>query len=421
MVLANSDFALEAGTELPECETVKVISNLVPSTLTPMDVAGRLPRLRERFAEAGVDALLVTSLTNIRYLTGFSGTAGMLLVGPDNATLLTDGRYRTQSEEQLAEAEVEADIGIGRPAEQKKLFVELCAEHARVGLEAEDVTWATQVSLAKALAGEQGNPEEGSADPTTVAIESIATESVEHELVATVGLVGALRRVKDAGELARMAKAAEIADAALAAVLHLLVPGVTEVELAATLDHRMRQLGASDRSFETIVASGPHSAMPHARPTQRQIEEGELVVIDFGAIFDGYCSDMTRTFCIGEPRSKVLAALVEVVAAAQAAGVASVSAGVDAADVDRVCREVISSAGWDEAFMHGTGHGVGLDIHEAPSVGSRSTDKLEASCVVTVEPGVYLPGHGGARIEDTVVVTADGCTVLTLAPKDLVP
>ncbi len=235
----------------------------------------------------------------------------------------------------------------------------------------------------------------------------------------TTGLVAGLRLVKDPGELARMGEAAAIADAALAEVLSLLVPGVTEAGLAAALDHQMRRLGAQDRSFPTIVAAGPHAAMPHARPTSRPIEAGELVVIDFGAIFDGYCSDMTRTFCIGPPRSAVLAAVVEVVAAAQAAGVAAVAAGVGAGDVDRAAREVVAAAGWTDVFMHGVGHGVGLEIHEAPSLAPGSTAKLEESSVVTVEPGVYLPGVGGARIEDTVVVSPSGCRVLTNAPKEL--
>ncbi len=380
-----------------------------------MDVSGRIDRLRARFDRAGsdgdtleidgdgldgagIEALLVTSLTNLRYLTGFSGTAGMLLVGPDSATLFTDGRYRTQSARQLAEAGVKAEIEIGRPSEQRERLVEASASFARIGLEAEQVSWSTQRSLAKAF----------------------ADDDVAHELVATEGLVGALRRVKDPGELERLQVAAAIADEALARVLHLLVPGVTEATLASALDHQMRELGASDRSFETIVASGPNSAMPHARPSARQIQPGELVVIDFGAIFDGYCSDMTRTFCIGEPSSRVLEAVVEVVANAQLAGVSAVVAGVEAAEVDRACREVVAAAGWDTSFMHGTGHGVGLEVHEAPSVGPRSTDKLDESCVVTVEPGVYLPGHGGARIEDTVVVTSHGCRVLTRAPKGLV-
>ncbi|MDP9386444.1 MAG: aminopeptidase P family protein, partial [Actinomycetota bacterium] len=265
----------------------------------------------------------------------------------------------------------------------------------RVGLEAGSVTWARQ--------------------------RAFATEWFpDAELVPTEALVEGLRRVKDAGEVARIEAAARIADEALAAVKPLLAGGVTEAEVALALDTEMRRRGAAGSSFETIVASGPNGAKPHARPSSRRIEEGELVVMDFGAVVDGYCSDMTRTLCVGSPRSATLARMVEVVADSQRAGVEAVRAGQPAADVDRACREVIAAAGWADAFLHSTGHGVGLDIHEAPTVSATSGDTLATGYVVTVEPGVYLPEHGGVRIEDTVVVTGDGCRPLTLAPKDLV-
>jgi Xaa-Pro aminopeptidase len=180
----------------------------------------------------------------------------------------------------------------------------------------------------------------------------------------------------------------------------------------------MRQLGASAPSFETIVASGPNAAMPHHRPGARTIQAGEPVVLDFGARFDGYCSDMTRTVWVGKLADPELRRAVDVVLESQAAGVAAVQAGVDCAEVDKVCREVIANAGWGDLFVHGTGHGVGLDVHEAPSVAATSTDTLQVGHVVTVEPGVYLPGLGGVRIEDTVVVTEAGCRSLTSTPKD---
>jgi Xaa-Pro aminopeptidase len=242
----------------------------------------------------------------------------------------------------------------------------------------------------------------------------------EADLVPTEGLVEGLRRVKDAGEISRISEAARIADAALGEVAPMLLDGITEADFALSLDFAMRRLGAADVSFESIVAGGPNGARPHARPSSRMIGPGELVVLDFGALVDGYHSDMTRTLSVGEPASDQLVRMWDVVAESQRAGVAAVRAGVACSDIDAACREVIAAAGWADAFVHGTGHGVGLDIHEAPAVGATSTDTLEAGHVVTVEPGVYLPEHGGVRIEDTVVVTETGCELLTHAPKELV-
>ncbi len=366
-----------------------------PEHLRPMDVAGRLPRLRALLPGAEADALVVTSLTNIRYLTGFTGSAGLLLVLADRTVLVSDGRYATQASEQVAAAGVGADVEIAGAADQRALVRSLADAAVRLGLEAAHVTWLRQRAFA--------------ADwfPTA-------------ELVPTVGLVEALRLAKDAGELDRLAHAAAIADAALAGVRAGLADGPTEAELGRELDAEMRRLGASAPSFETIVASGPNGAKPHHRPSDRPIGPGEAVVIDFGARYDGYCSDMTRTVWVDGVADPDVRRAVEVVLASQSAGVAAVRAGVGAAAVDAACREVIAAAGWADRFVHGTGHGVGLDIHEAPSVSAPSTDTLAAGHVVTVEPGVYLPGRGGVRIEDTVVVTDDGCRPLTSTPKDLV-
>jgi len=362
----------------------------------PMQVPSRIPRLRSRLEEAGCNALLVTRMVNIRYLTGFTGSAALLLVLPDEVLFVTDGRYRDQSTEQLAAAGVEARIEVGLTgAAQRQHLQQAATGIARLGLEADDVTWAQQ----RRFAGEWFS---------------------QAELVATEGVVEDLRRVKDEGEVARMAEAARIADDALAAVRSRLAEGPTEREFALELDFRMRRLGAEGASFETIVASGPNGAKPHHRPSDRAIAPGELVVLDFGSIVDGYCSDMTRTVSVGEPSSATARRMVEVVAESQRAGVAAVRAGVDGKAVDEVCRTVIAEAGWADAFLHGTGHGVGLEIHESPRVSSSSSDTLLAGHVVTVEPGVYLPEHGGVRIEDTVVVTDGGCRTLTNAPKDLV-
>jgi Xaa-Pro aminopeptidase len=358
-----------------------------------MDVAGRIPRLRERMADAGCDALLVTHLTNIRYLTGFTGSAGLLLVLPDGAVLVTDGRYRDQSQEQLAASGVDARVEISATEQDAKLAAAARGVE-RVGLESMHVSWSAKRRYGTKVFD---------ASP----------------LLATENLVEGLRVIKDDGEIARIEAACRIADDALARVLPRLREEPAERDFGLELDFTMRRLGAADVSFETIVGSGPNGAKPHARPTERRIREGDLVVLDFGALYDGYHSDMTRTVSIGEPTA-TQRRMDEVVRAAQAAGVAAVRPGVTGADVDGVCRDLITEAGWGEAFLHGTGHGVGLDIHEDPRVSTTAAATLEPGHVVTVEPGVYLPEHGGVRIEDTVVVTPDGCRPLTNAPKELV-
>ena len=306
----------------------------------------------------------------------------------------TDGRYRTQSAEQLGAAGVEATIEVGATISVQRDAIACALDPgARVGLEAHAVTWSQQRALGEALTG--------------------------HDLVATEGLVERLRRVKEPGEVARIHAACAIADDALAAMLPRLFDGPTERDFALELEVEMRRRGASGNSFDPIVASGPNAAKPHARPSARTIERAELVVIDFGCIVDGYCSDMTRTVSVGDPGADARH-VWDVVRESQWAGREAVHAGADCADVDRACRDVITAAGWADAFVHGTGHGVGLEIHEAPRVAASARDTLEPGSVVTVEPGVYLPGVGGVRIEDTVVVTPGGSDPLTAFPKELV-
>ena len=362
--------------------------------LAPLEVAPRLDRLRQHFAASEIDALVVTNLTNVRYLTGFTGSAAVLAVTADGALLTTDGRYRTQAAEQMAAAEVESavELCIGGVEVQREALGALLAR-GTVGLEADSVTWNQATGW---------------------------QERLGRSLVATTGVVEALREVKDPGEIARMIHAAAIADAALGEVLSQLgAPGMTEEGFALLLDSRIRELGAAGNSFDTIVAAGENSAKPHHRPGPREIRHGDPVVLDFGAIFEGYCSDMTRTFVVGGEPTGELAEIWSVVAAANAAGEAALRPGVSTSAIDEICRNLITEAGYGERFEHSTGHGVGLDIHEIPWVSSQGTAILEPGVVVTVEPGVYVAGVGGVRIEDTLVITTDGAEPLTKFTKDV--
>jgi len=365
--------------------------------LPALTVTGRLDRLREAFEGHGVDAIVVTTLANVRYLTGFSGSAGVLTVTRDAALLTTDGRYRTQSAEQIdkAGAAAQVDTAIGPVTEQRKAAQAALSAPAitRIGLESDNVRWSAQRAWADLLGADR--------------------------LVATSNAVEALRERKDAAEIARMERAAAIADAALFEVLPLMSQGVTEEHFALELDTAMRRGGAESTAFETIVAAGENSAKPHHHPAARRIDVGDPVVVDFGATYEGYRSDMTRTFCVGADPEGELARVFAVVGESQAAGAAAVRPGVAAKEVDDVCRQIIADAGWAERFEHGTGHGVGLDIHEAPTVSQLGTAILAPGFVVTVEPGVYLPGHGGVRVEDTLVVTEDGARPLTRFTKDI--
>ncbi len=359
-----------------------------------MELPGRLPRLRALLSEGGGQALLVSNLSNIRYLTGFSGSSGLLLVR-DETVLVTDGRYATQAERELTAVGADVRVVAMRANEQPEFIGQLAKGVAQLGVEADHITWSQQRRWSE-------------------------TWAAGIELIATSRLVEGLRERKDAGELARISAAAAIADRALANVQGMLIEGPTEVEVAIALDAEMRRLGAEEPAFETIVAAGPNGAEPHHRPSSRPLGGSDLVVVDFGARVDGYCSDMTRTIFVG-PGSlpQDLRRAFSVVLASQDAGLSAVRDGVRAAEVDRACREVVDGAGWGDLFVHGTGHGVGLDIHEAPSLGIPSQDILRCGQVVTVEPGVYIPGLGGVRTEDTVVVTEAGCEVLTMTAREI--
>ena len=355
-------------------------------------VAGaRADRLAALIEERELDVLLVTSLVNVRWLTGYTGSNGVALVGgPGLRCFVTDFRYVAQAEQQVHGFE-------RRVGEQDLLddaIAALPAGDVRLGIEDQHMAVRTFDRLREAL-------------PDRV------------ELVPAGGAVERLRETKDAEEVARIRAAAELADAALARTLQDGLRGRTERAVALALEQEMRRLGAQRPSFDTIVASGPHGALPHAVPRDAEIADDRLVTIDWGAELDGYCSDCTRTFAVGEPgaRAREIYALV---LRAQQAGLDAVRAGVSGRDADAAARRLIEEAGYGERFGHGLGHGVGLEIHEAPRLSRASDATLAAGHVVTVEPGVYLPGELGVRIEDLVLVADDGCERLNGLPKDLV-
>ncbi|MBT3247832.1 MAG: aminopeptidase P family protein [Actinobacteria bacterium] len=361
-----------------------------PLNLAPLELAGRLDRLRPLIDQASCSALLITNLTNIRYLTGFTGSAGVLWVEEKEAWLITDGRYRSQAAAEVAATDTQREITSDGGKEK---LIGLAKNQTTIGLEANNVTWADQQNYVNWFA------------PTAV--------------TPTSGLVEELRSIKDPGEIDRIENAGHLADQALAAVTDLITPGATEKEIAQTLEKEMMVRGADGTAFTTLVASGPNSARPHAQPTDRQLEEGDLVICDFGAQIDGYRSDMTRSFRVGGTGQGPKADLLQAVLQAQQAGLNAVANGVPLKDIDAACRNSLQKSGLGDAFIHGTGHGVGLDIHEAPAVSSRSTDNLRTGQVITVEPGAYLEELGGVRWEDTLVVTETGHRALTKAPKTL--
>lgn len=373
-------------------------------TLVDSDVAARIHRVHEAMDECDLDALLITKTTNVRWLSGFTGSNGALLITAAGLRLITDGRYEQQAAQELAAAGVDSALDV-TPTGRNDIVAQAVSSSDRLGLESDHVTWSALQTI------------EG---------------SVDAELVATAGLVESLRQIKDAGERSRLERASAIADQALIDTAPLLDMAAlvaeqpTEQHFATALEARMRHHGADDVSFETIVAAGPNSAKPHHHPTARIIEPGDLVVIDFGAKIDGYGSDMTRTIVAGGEPSDDQERLYTAVAEAQAAGVAAVRAGADQRSIDATCRGVLAGHEvrgnrLDDAFMHGTGHGLGLEIHEQPILSARSVGILPAGLIVTVEPGAYLPGFGGVRVEDTVVVTDTGCEPITHCPKGLDP
>lgn len=366
-----------------------------------MGVAERQERLRRRLEAEGLDALLISNLTNLRYLTGFSGTNGYLLVTPTAARFYTDGRYATQAAQMVRGAQITiaashaALVTMLNQIAQSEALERVGYEGAHVTVVSRGPTWEPPPGLEKVMGYFEGA-----------------------ELIPTQGWVEELRKVKDAEEIASIRRAAEITDAAFDYILTRVRPGVTERELALDLEFHMRSLGAEGMSFDPIVASAERSALPHARPSDKVVGKGYLL-FDFGCIVDGYCSDMTRTVVVGTPDERHREVYATVLGS-QLAGLGAAGPGVVSGEVDRAARSVIEQAGYPEAFMHGLGHGVGLEIHEAPSLKSGFTDLLEPGHVITIEPGAYFEGWGGVRVEDLAVVTSAGVEVLSNAPKDLI-
>lgn len=346
---------------------------------------GRGDRLAASLAERELDLMLVTELVNIRYLTGFTGTNGACICGSETRLFLTDFRYteRAAAEVEGWETITVSDDWLGGIAAHLS---------GRVGFEDDHVS----VRLLERLRGK-------------------LTEGVE--AIGAGGSVEKLRRVKDKAELTAIAAASELADEVWTWSVECGLGGRPEREVARAAEARIRELGG-DPSFPAIVAAGPNGALPHAEPGERPIEHGDLVVFDMGAKLDGYCSDGTRTFAVGEPGERARE-VYETVLAAQAAALDAVAAEIGGEALDAVAREVLGEAGYGERFGHGLGHGVGLEVHEAPRVSPRSEDVLSVGEVVTIEPGVYLPGELGVRIEDLVVVTDSGCRNLSALPKEL--
>jgi Xaa-Pro aminopeptidase len=350
----------------------------------------RADRLAEVVAERELDALLVTDLVNVRYLTGFTGSNGLAVVGRELRRFVTDFRYVEQAAEQVD--------GFDREQAPQE-FLNALADgwpdgELRLGFDDEDVSVRRHTRLRELL-------------PDRIA------------LVPAGGLVEKLRAVKDAGEVERIRAAAALVDEVYGVVREQGLVGRTEREVALAIEDEMRRRGASAPSFPSIVASAERGALPHAVPTDATIPAGTLVTLDVGAVLDGYCSDCTRTWATGE-LPEDLAAAYDLVRRAQEAALDAVRPGLEGREVDAVARDIITEAGHGDHFGHGLGHGVGLAVHEAPRLARTAEGRLVAGNVVTVEPGVYLPGRGGVRIEDLVVVTEDGHTVLSGTTKDLV-
>ncbi len=357
--------------------------------MTEQEYSQRRARLRDLLCEAGIEGLLVFSPANIRYLCGFTGSNGLLVATASETVLLTDPRYEIQAAEQTG-----CTVKVVRGPLVRAVGPLLRKFRvARAAFESAHIRYSTYLALEEYVAG------------------SIRLNPVQ-------GMVEQLRSIKSETEIELIRASMQTCETAFSRVIRKAKPGMSETELAAEFDHQMRKLGAERPAFDTIVASGPRSALPHAEPSDRLVQANELLLVDMGASRNGYASDMTRVAWFGKPTKKI-SRLYGAVLEAQLAALDHVRAGRSAAAVDRRARQVLKSHGLDGFFTHSTGHGLGLEIHEAPRLAKVERRRLEAGMVITIEPGVYMERFGGVRIEDTIVVTRTGCEILTRIPKEL--
>ncbi|MBT4512059.1 MAG: aminopeptidase P family protein [Chloroflexi bacterium] len=356
-------------------------------------MASRLESLRRALSQQQLDTIFISQTADRRYISGFTGSAGYLLVSQNKAILATDFRYVEQAKMQSPEfqtVQITGEFGKWFPG----IVADLNAKN--IGFESDGMTLTAYRQLVKAA-------------------RRLPPKS-RPRLIPTYGLVESLRAVKNTKEINSIQNAAALADAAVEHADTLLKPGTTEKELAWSLEKHLRENGSENLPFPIIVASGPNSALPHAQPTDRTISEGESIVIDLGARVNGYCSDITRTICMGKP-DKRLAQIYNIVLQAQSAAQENITVGMNGDTADGIAREIIERAGYGDKFGHSLGHGVGLDEHEQPRLGPNSADVLTTNMVFTIEPGIYIEGWGGVRIEDMVLLESEGTRPLTKAIK----
>lgn len=356
---------------------------------TNFDFIGRLARLYEKISAEDIDAILITKVANVTYFSGFRGDSSVLLIGKNFLRFITDGRYTEQAQRQIKNFQViEQTDGIF-----KKIADEIKAAGVKkIGIEAVVMTVAQREYLARELDG-------------------VEFKSLE---------LDTLRQVKDSAEIEKIRKACEIADSAFTKVLEVIKPNVREIEIAAELEYFMRKFGSERAAFETIVASGFRGSLPHGMASEKKVSAGELITMDFGATFGGYCSDITRTVAVGKISAEQRR-MYDAVYEAQAYGLEIITAGKSAKEIDAAVRERLANSGYEKYFVHGLGHGVGLEIHEEPRLSRLSNcEHLLPNMIVTDEPGVYIENFGGVRIEDTVLVTNGRAEALTRSPKNLI-